>query len=331
MERAGVAAIAALMIAAAIEVGQPAAAAALDEPLALGNRQPLVQLHGLPAARSGEVLAAGASHWRLGLEVANNFTRSQHGGEVIELDGESRRFELGGRWGWGHGWEFGVQLPLIQHEGGGLDGFIEGWHDFWGLPDGDRPDYPRDRLRYRYQRDGRTLLDFHDGESGVGDLQLSAAYTLASGGAGDLALAATVNLPTGDAGKLTGAEATSVALTLAGSRDLWRGLAAHANAGVLWLERGAVLGSQQEERVWFGSAGLSWAVAERWRLKAQLEAHTAFYDSGLDELGGDSLQLVLGGSVRLSRRWLLDLAVSEDIAVDTAPDVVFQLALRRWN
>lgn len=315
---------------AAIVAGH-AAGGPLDEPLALGNRQPLVQLHGLPAARSGAVLAPGATEWRLGFDVANNFTLSERAGEAIVLDGESRRLELGGRWGLGRGWEAGFRLPLIQHDGGGLDGFIEGWHDFWGLPDGDRPDHPRDRLRYRYQRGGHTLLDFHHSATGIGDLQLNAAYTLAAGPGGDVALTAAVNLPTGDAGKLTGAEATSVALTLAaGTPSLWGGpIAGHANAGVLWLERGEVLGALQEERVWFGSAGLSWAPGERWRLKLQLEAHTAFYDSALKELGDDSLQLVLGGSARLSRRWLLDLAVSEDLAVDTAPDVVFQLALRR--
>lgn len=311
--------------------GQALAASPLDEPLALSNRQPLVQLYGLPGARSGAVLATGASEWRLGFDVANNFTVSERGDEAIVLDGETRRLELGGRWGFGRGWEVGFQLPLVQHDGGGLDGFIEGWHDFWGLPDGDRPDYPRDRLRYRYQRDGDTLLDFHESESGVGDLQLNAAYTLMRGAGGDVALAAAVNLPTGDADKLTGADATSVALTLAASSpSLWgTPLAGHASGGVLWLERGDVLGALQEDQVWFGSVGVSWAAGENWRLKAQLEAHTAFYDSGLKELGDDSLQLLLGGSARLSRHWLLDLAVSEDIAVDTAPDVVFQLALRR--
>src|SRR5690606_29732718 len=112
--------------------------------------------------------------------------------------------------------------------------------------------------------------------------------------------------------------------------SLWgSAFAGHANAGVLWLERGDVLGALQEDQVWFASAGVSWAAGDNWRLKAQLEAHTAFYDSALKELGDDSLQLVLGGSVRLTPRWLLDLAISEDLAVDTAPDVVFQLALRR--
>jgi len=60
--------------------------AALDEPFALSNRQPLVQLFSPPAARGGDVLAAGRTRWRLGYDVANNFARQQRGTEAVVLD-----------------------------------------------------------------------------------------------------------------------------------------------------------------------------------------------------------------------------------------------------
>ena len=63
-------------------------------------------------------------------------------------------------------------------------------------------------------------------------------------------------------------------------------------------------------------------------MKLQLDAHSAFYDSGLTELGSDAAQLIIGGALRLSDTWVLDLAVSEDIAVDTAPDVVFHIGIK---
>lgn len=304
--------------------------AGLDEPLSLSNRSPLIQVYGLPGARSGAVLGTGETALRLGYDVANNFTRSQRGSESIELDGETQRLELGLRQGLGRGWEVGLTLPLLRQDGGGLDGFIEHWHNFWGLPDGGRPGYPRNRLNYRYARDGRSGLDFSSTQSGVGDLELNAAYSLLSAGDDAVALAAVLHLPTGDADKLTGSGATNASLMLAATHNhLWNlPLTVTGNLGVMWLDRGDVLGDYQKDAVGFGSLELGWAVADSWRLKAQLDGHTAFYDSSLRELGADSLQLLLGGTARLSAHWLVDVAVAEDIAVDTAPDVVFQLALR---
>lgn len=302
----------------------------LDEPLNLSNRQPLVQVFNLPGARGAAVLAPGQTRWRLAYDVANNFSTRQRGDEALVLDGETQRLELGAAIGLGERWEIGAALPLIRHDGGDLDGFIEHWHRFWGLPDGDRPSYPRDRLLYRYSRDGRTLLDFQDSASGIGDLQLSATYSLHRDTHTALALTATLSAPTGDADKLTGAGATHLAIALAATRDdlFGWGLSATGNIGALWLDRGEVLESRQKDSVLFGSAGLSWAAGANWRLKAQLDAHSAFYRSDLRELGNDSVQLLLGGSVRLNAHWLLDVAVAEDLVVDTAPDVTLQLALR---
>jgi hypothetical protein len=304
--------------------------AVLDQPLALSDRQPLVQLYNLPGARSGAVLAMDQTALRLGFDVANNFSSAQRGNESIFLDGESRRTELSASRGIGGGWEVGIMLPWISYSGGSLDNFIEHWHDAFGLGDGGRPAYRRNQLRVQYQRAGVTELDFKRAQFGVGDLQLNAAYSLSSSTQSDIALATTLTLPTGDAQKLTGAEATNVSVTLAATRyalfDL--PLTATANIGALWLDRGDVLSDRQKNAVWFGAAEIGWAVADAWRLKAQFNAHSAFYRSELRELGTNSAQLLLGGSVRLASRSWLDIAVGEDIAVDTAPDVTLQIALK---
>lgn len=306
------------------------AGTALDEPLALANRHPLVQVYGLPEARGGAVLAAGQSRWRAGYDVASHFVVEDRGAEALILDGETQRLELGAQFGLGRRWEAGFSLPLLRHGGGNLDSFIEGWHNVWGLPDGDRPDYPRNRIAYRYSRNGVELLDFQRARGGVGDLRLNAAYSLFEGADSALALVGNLKLPTGDAGRLTGSEGTDFSLALAATRErLWdTALSVNASIGALRLGRGDVLEMRQKDAVAFGSAGLSWAGGQNWRLKAQVDAHTAFYRSDLRALGGDSVQLLLGGSVQVTPRWVLDLALSEDIAVDTAPDVVFQLALR---
>lgn len=307
-----------------------AMADAIDEPLQLPNRQPLAQLHGLQPLRSAEVLADGVTSWRAAVDIANNFVRDETVHESLVLDGESQRYELNFRRGLGAGLEIGVTLPWISYNGGIADNFIEDWHDGFGLPDGDRPAFAARQLQFRYRRDGRELLAFERAESGIGDIQIHAVYRVAQRERSAVALLGAVTLPSGDADKLTGSgePGAAVALALTRNHPFDAPLTWTANIGAQWLPRGAVLGREQKQAVWFAATELSWAVARDWRLKAQLQAHSALYASDLTALGSDSLQLLLGGSLRLSERWLLDAAIGEDIAVDTAPDVTFQLALR---
>ena len=54
-----------------------------------------------------------------------------------------------------------------------------------------------------------------------------------------------------------------------------------------------------------------------------------FTDSGLRELSSCTLQGVFGGTIAFSPATSLEIGVSEDLAVNTASDVVLHLALSR--
>lgn len=305
---------------------------ALTDPFATANRNPFVDIYGLPPAQGGALLAAGQVSTELVLEAANSFTFDSAGGEQIFIDGETHIAELRARWGVGDRWELGAMLPWRSHEGGGLDGFIDDWHDGFGLPDGDRPDYPADELHYRYGSGAGTAVDIHRSTDGIGDVSLSAGYRLsAAGSQRQWALRAGVSLPTGDADDLLGSESTDLSLALHVSDNQWlagQGLVWHGSIGALWMTEGEVLDQIREDWVMFASATLAWMATDNVSLKLQLDGHSAFYDSALTQLGDDSVQLSLGGAVRLSRDWVVDLAVVEDLAVDTAPDVVFHIGLK---
>ena len=71
------------------------------------------------------------------------------------------------------------------------------------------------------------------------------------------------------------------------------------------------------------------APADWIAFKLQLSGHTAFYgDSDLSPVSGNSLLLIVGGTLGFSPRTSLDIGVSEDLSVDAAPDVALHLALR---
>ncbi len=62
-------------------------------------------------------------------------------------------------------------------------------------------------------------------------------------------------------------------------------------------------------------------------IKAQLDMHSAFYNSTLDQLGS-AVQLIVGGTLYLPGELLLDLGISEQLSTDATPDVGFYLHLQ---
>ncbi len=304
---------------------------AIDDPYVITNRSPFVQVYGLPAAQSAKLVAEGGSSAGLQLDISNNFTEDNKGNEAIFIDGETHRANIQFRYGLSDAIELGIDVPYLSHDSGGLDSIIEDWHDLFGFPDGGRPEFPRDQLQFTYQRDGQTISSVTSSNNGIGDVSLSMAYQLSQSETRQWALRSAVKLPTGDAEDLHGSESTDVSLGLnVSDQGLLQkyNIALHGTAGVMWMDSGEVLAELQEDFVLYGSSTLSWQATSSVSLKLQLDAHTAFYDSALTELGDDSAQLILGGAVRLGENWILDLAISEDIAVDTAPDVVFHIGIK---
>ncbi|MBL4828174.1 MAG: DUF3187 family protein [Spongiibacteraceae bacterium] len=307
-----------------------ASAGELDDPYASSNRSPFIQVYGLPAAESGKLTKQAAMQWGLQLEAASNATYSRSGDEFIIIDGESHRVNLQFRYGVTHDIELGLDIPYLRHEGGRLDGFINDWHDFFSLPEGDRPNLPQDQLAYNYQQGDNTIVNVMQASDGLGDVRINLAYQLSNTDTRQWALRGGIKLPTGDAQFLQGSESTDIFLGANVSDQALLqayNMRLHASAGVLWTGDSEVIDQAREDWVVYGSSTLSWRYSPRLSFKTQVDFHSAVYDSALAELGEGSAQLVLGGAVQVTDNWVLDLSVSEDIAVNTASDVVFQLGL----
>lgn len=86
---------------------------------------------------------------------------------------------------------------------------------------------------------------------------------------------------------------------------------------------------QQQPLVGFGALGMGYSPEEWIVIKIQANAHTSFYrDSDLKPVNAASTQLTLGGTLALSEKILLDIGVTEDIIINSSPDVVFHSSLR---
>jgi hypothetical protein len=301
------------------------------------NQSPLVQIFGLPAETSATVTPAGRLAVSLNQDIASEYTVNITPSEQITLDGESYRWTLATRYGIGDRFEAGVEIPYILYGGGFMDGLIIDWHRSFGLHQGGRDNAPKDRLNYRYSKNGVVKLRMDQAGSGIGDIVLSGAMKLIddhdSAAHDSLALRTSIKLPSGDSGSLRGSGSTDVSLALCGSMNNfteWSSLGVFGSLGGLAMTRGNVLADQQNHVAGFGTLGLGWGPAEWISLKVQLNANTALYHgSSLEELTQTAMMLVGGGTLKLPGDYLLDISVSEDVAVATAPDFAFSLGLSK--
>jgi hypothetical protein len=301
------------------------------------SQRPLVMIFGLPAESSAVNVPAGHSAFSFTQDIGSEYTVSETRHEQITLDGESYRWTLSARYGISDRFEAGIDIPYMLYGSGFLDGFIVDWHNAFSLPQGGRDTGPKNRLNYSYFKDGVQKLDMSHAGSGIGDIVLNGGVKLYDAGDSgfhdNLALRTTLKLPTGDSSSLRGSGSTDLSLTLCGGMNNfteWGSLGLFGSAGALVMTRGDVLPDQQNRLVGFGTFGLGWGPAEWISFKLQLNGHTAFYhDSSLIELSSNSLMLVVGGALKLPDDYLLDIGVSEDVAVATAPDVAFHLGLSR--
>lgn len=303
----------------------------LNTPFFTSNLNPMVQVYGLPTTR--DAVLTDKSQWKTAIffEAANNYTSSESTGESVNFDGETYRTTVFLNYGLTDRIELGIEVPYLSHDGGKLDSLIEDWHDFWNLPNGGRDGVARDQLDYFYRNKNDVLVNVQNSESGIGDVNLLLAYQLSSNESTEWALRGGVELPTGDADKLTGSESTEVFLGVhASTQGLFSlpSVYGHANVGVLWMDDGEVAEVVREDWVAYGSTSVSWMVSRVVSLKAQVDFHTAFYDSTLEEIGEFTAQLIFGGSIRAGKNTVVDISMSEDIVVNASPDIVFQLGLR---
>jgi len=306
-------------------------ASADSSPFYTSNENPLVISYGIPAPESARLLDKG-EHSNSGfLTVSSIATESSRSNERLTLDGESYRMNFRLRYGWTKNLQLGMDLSALRHEGGRLDGFVENWHDWFGLPKGDRPDQPKNRLLYKYAKDNNTVLELKDSESGIGDLRLSAIYQLKNTDDSQLAVRGGIKLPTGDADKMTGSESTDAYVDLLYSLvpDFEKkSITLHAGLGILHTGSGDILNDIKEDLIPYGHTTLAWAVSDTINLKLQLNGHGSMYDSSLGVLNDNSVELIMGGTVRMGTNWKLDISMSEDILGDSAPDFTMLMGLR---
>jgi len=298
------------------------------DPFRTRNLSPLASIFGVPSWDA----ATAPRSFAVTSELANHYRASRRGTDVLILDGETWRTNLSYQQAIGEAWFIGAELPYYRQSGGVLDDLVDGWHSFFSLPDGGRNARAEGELLFQAADHSGIFLDLNQSRSAWGDMQLSIGHRM--GADSRYIVEATVKLATGDEDLLAGSGATDWAISLFHPTEV---NLRNREAGYFWglglMRNGDPKGIrfEAESMTYYGILGGTLKLLPRWGIKGQLDVHTAFFDTPLEELGQTSVQIVLGGWWEMSRRGVLEFAVNEDLHVSTAPDVVLHIGLNwKW-
>lgn len=302
----------------------------LLQPFAINNLNPFVGVYGIAAMQSPVVLAPEQNSVNVVLDTVSHFTNRRNQSESIRIDGESYRLAVRVARGLPHQWEAGIEIPLLSHSGGFMDGFINQWHDTFGLPTLGRDRVADGQLIFRYARDDRVLVDVQSSTTGLGDILLFTGKTLKQTNSFAFTMRGQLKLPSGDANRLLGSGGTDISVSALLSQKWGRNWLGSIQFGGAYLETGDVVPELQRNWVGFGSAYIGWQPFGSFAFKLQLDAHSPVYkNSAIDQLTDTAYLLTIGASAKISRTTYLDIGVTEDeINPDVASDVSFQFRVR---
>ncbi|EAQ99140.2 DUF3187 family protein [Congregibacter litoralis] len=300
----------------------------LTAPIASRNLSPLYANLGVPvmtraaSLEEGEWIVDSTLHW------ASHAVLERRGGEGLELDGETQRLDLRLQRGFGRKLSLSLNLPYIRHSGGNLDGLIDGWHAFWGMPDGPRGVQPDDRLRYAYT--GPEGFELDSSRSGLGDVELGAKLQVSAGDNWALGVFAQYKFATGDSSDFTGSGESGASLGARWSRQrcVFADVSCHLQIGV--SEVGDSAFDEDADTVTpFLGFSLAWLIHPSVSILAQIDTHDVIYEAAVLRENGSPVWGTLGLRWQPATRWLIDAQFVEDLAVGSAPDVTFRFSLSR--
>jgi hypothetical protein len=293
---------------------------------------PLTGIFGIPDSTEGAILApAGRSYWSAVAITTSHSLLDVAGDETVLFDGETTRLELRYRYGLTDRLELGIEIPYLWHESGGLDSLVDNWHDWFGFPGGFRRARPYDVLEIRYEDGSGPAFDVTGNTNGLGDVRLFAGWKLLDGANHDMALRLGAKFATGDSDDLLGSGGFDYSIGIAGDiRSMFGvdGWTAFYRLHGVGIGEPTFLTDRYRDFAGMVSVGTGFFLGQRVELRLQGALRSELYRSDVHSVGEASGTLTFGGHIHFSDALAMTIAVSEDVKVDSAPDVSFQVGFR---
>jgi len=305
--------------------------AANYQPFETRDQNPFNLIHGQALPTNARLNTKQQSRWSTNLVITNTINSESNNAESIYLDYESYRLNLSYQYGLNENWNLKLDVPLIYQSGGMFDSAIDKWHQFWGMPRGQRPSIENNQYDIRYDYQSQSLFDLDEASTTLGDIQLALARSLLDDPTTRISLWTSIKLPTGDKNKLTGSGATDFSAWLAMNQQLSTDWLLNLNAGAVILGSNSYQDIPLSDSALYGHIMLGWLMTDTINLKVQLQGHTSYYEKSRLKMLGDTYFLTFGGSIKINSCNQLDIAMSEDIKVNSSPDISLLINWRSYT
>ena len=177
----------------------PGAAAVVRGPLGLRIEHPFAL--GQPALRARTLATTppGTLDVALATSYTSLFGNDDAGADSALLDGELLHGNVRLRTGLDDASDVELEVGALYGTSGFLDEFLDDWHGWFGLPDGDRDERPEDDYAMRFGRNGVDAWELEGDTVGLLDATLVYTRTLRAEDAGGpaVALRLALQVPTG--------------------------------------------------------------------------------------------------------------------------------------
>lgn len=286
-------------------------------PLPSRNQHPVhLMFFNFPAERA-RVLAEGEGEFAFRFDGASTMIKETEDATIVDLDLEGWYYQLEYRRGVAGG-EIALVVPLRDNTHGFMDDIIDGWHQFFALPRGDRPVYPANDYHFFVRGPTGQVLNTPSDQFGLADVSLAWKDEIAGSGDSVLSYRLGVKLPTGDSDKGLGSGGTDFGAGLAYERtgERW---AAYANLNYIFLGDSDFAGFETNNTI-TGALALEYRLKPTWWLTGQIDFAQYPLETGALTLDRDSVELLFGFHKLLRKRLLFSGGFSEDIRTNTAPD-----------
>ncbi|RDH83018.1 MAG: hypothetical protein DIZ80_12205 [endosymbiont of Galathealinum brachiosum] len=294
-------------------------------PFSTRNESPFSLIYGLPLASPAKLLENNQSRWISSFNISNTINSQTSNSENLFIDIETWHVNFLYDTNLKENWMLRVQLPYIVHSGGFLDSPIDSYHQALGLPENIRPDFPHEQINIDYNLNNQNQVNINSRQNALGDISFQLAWQAHLTNRSALSYWLSIKLPTGNEDKLTGSGATDVASWASMSYRLTDTRWLYGQGGLLYMGDSDVFTDIHKNWAGFANAGIKFQLWNEIELKAQLDVHSALYDSKLDFLN-QVIQLTFGGSYTINSKQKLDFAIAEDIKEGSSPDVNFNIS-----
>ena len=300
-------------------------------PLHVRQRYPLYLMFLMPEPDSPRQVEKGSFLASVSTDYTSIYINESNQDWSVLMDMEATVVDLSLTYGVTKQGNVSLTLPWISLNGGFLDGPLEVYHGFFGFPDYGRGEAPSDEFGYHVTLDGDAWFDARPGGMQLGESVVTVKWQLTEAGIhkglGSSLLYA-LKIPTGDEERGLGSGRFDQGFILLNQYSI-APLVLYLNPGIVFLSDPVTKGAhiQVKDMVTL-LAGIEYQVSDTWSWMGQVNFLTSpFHHTGIEQMDRDSLELTLGGVIRVSDQMVFELAFSEDVT-RTAPDFTVHGSLR---